>query len=67
MCIGIFMEPNRRVLPDGVNRDFGDDPEDFEYKKRYNYQDQDWSNAVKGDFYECKCDQCEGNEYYDSF
>jgi len=50
---------------DGVHRDFGDDPDDFERRDRalglkYNYQDQSWSNSIRGDYYDCKCSKCEG-------
>ncbi len=53
------MEPKQKV--DGVYRDFGDDPDDFDYKNRFKYQEQDWSYSMRGDKYECECSKCEGN------
>ena len=41
MFTNIFM--GKRKEADGITRDYGDDPEDFEIKNKYNYQGQDWS------------------------
>lgn len=64
MYTGIFTGVSKA---DGVSRDFGDDPDDFERRDRalgrgYNYQDQDWSNSIRGDYYDCECSKCQGDD-----
>lgn len=53
MYIDIFTGKNQKA--DGVIRDYGDDPNDFEIKNKYNYHNQDWSyEGCKNGCKECR-------------
>lgn len=55
-CLSVYRYfYGKKTKADGVNRDYGDDPEDFETKKRFIYQDKDYLEGIRGDYYDCNC------------